>query len=183
MLFDIRFVADWKHIGDYRHSQTDCSKPREYNKRVDYDYKSGDRVLIRKDGILCKAESIWKKQPWTITTVDTNGTIRIQCRTKLDRINIWRVTPFSEELLIQLGGENKNNIKRKKHNVNGYISESKEDDGIQLGCENVNSLSLFHPTKSKIRKLSNLHLEHGVNFKMAAAGSRPEDLFVGTRNC
>ena len=45
-------------------------------------YKVGDKILIRKDGILCKAESIWKKEPWAITTVHTNGTIRIQCGTK-----------------------------------------------------------------------------------------------------
>jgi hypothetical protein len=36
----------------------------------------------------------------TIMAVCTNGTIRIQCGTKLGRIDIWRVTPFSEELLI-----------------------------------------------------------------------------------
>jgi len=28
-------------------------------KGVDYDYKVGDKILIQKDGILCKAESIW----------------------------------------------------------------------------------------------------------------------------
>ena len=67
---------------------------------VDYDYKVGDKILIQKDGILHKAESIWKKEPWTITTFHTNGTIRIQCGTKSERINIRRVTPFSEELLI-----------------------------------------------------------------------------------
>jgi len=100
MLFNIPFVADWHTIGDYRQCQTDCSSIREHNKRVDYDYKVGDKVLIRKDGILSKAESIWKKEPWTITTVRTDGTIRIQCRTKSERINIRRVTPFREELLI-----------------------------------------------------------------------------------
>jgi hypothetical protein len=100
MLFDIPFVADWHKIGDYRQRQTDHSNKRENNKRVDYDYKVGDKVLIRKDGILHKAESIWKKEPWTIMTVHTNGTIRIQCGTKSERINIRRVTPFSEELLI-----------------------------------------------------------------------------------
>ncbi len=72
----------------------------ENSKRVDYDHKVGDKILIRKDGILCKAESIWKKDPWTITTVHTNGTIRIQCGTESERINTQRVTPFSEELLI-----------------------------------------------------------------------------------
>ena len=99
MPFDIPFKADWKQIGEYRLHQTDCSNIRENNKRDDYDYKVGDKVLICKDGILRKAESIWKKEPWTITTVHTNGTIRIQCGTKSERINIRRVTPFSEELL------------------------------------------------------------------------------------
>ena len=103
MLFDILFVADWKKIRDYRQNQTDHSNKRENNKRVDYDYKVGDKVLIRKDGILCKAESIWRKEPWTITTIHTNGTIRIQCGTKSERINIRRVTPFSKGLLIELG--------------------------------------------------------------------------------
>jgi len=100
MLFDIPFVADWHKIGDYRQRQTDRSNICDNNKRVDYDYKAVDKVLIRKDGILRKAESIWKKEPWTLTTVHTNGTIRIQCGTKSERINIRRVTPFSEELLI-----------------------------------------------------------------------------------
>jgi hypothetical protein len=96
----LKIIADWKQIGDYRQQQTDRSNKRENIKRVNYGYKVGDKILIRKDGILRKAESIWKKDPWTITTVHTNETIRIQCRTKSERINIRRVTPFSEELLI-----------------------------------------------------------------------------------
>jgi hypothetical protein len=100
MLFDIPFIAEWNKIGDYRQSQTDRSNKRENNRRVDYDYKVGDKVLIRKDGILRKGESIWRKEPWTIMTVHMNGTIRIQCGAKSERINIRRVTPFSEELLI-----------------------------------------------------------------------------------
>ncbi len=62
MLFNIPFVADWKQIGDYRQNQTDCSNKCENNKCVDYDYKVGDKILIRKDGVLRKAESIWKKR-------------------------------------------------------------------------------------------------------------------------
>ncbi len=62
MLFDILFVADWKQIGDYRQHQTDRSNKCENDKCVDYVYKVGDKILIRKDGILCKAESIWKKE-------------------------------------------------------------------------------------------------------------------------
>ncbi len=95
-----RFFPQNDCTGDYTQRQTDHSNIRENNKRVDYDYKVGDKVLIHKDGILRKAEFIWKKEPWTITTIHTNGTIRI---TKSERINIRRVTPFSEELLTKLG--------------------------------------------------------------------------------
>ena len=99
MLFDIPFLADWNKIGDYRQSQTDRSAERENSKRIDYDYKVGDKVLIVKDGILRKAESRYGKEPWTITTVHTNGTIRVQCGSKSERINIRRVTPFSEDII------------------------------------------------------------------------------------
>jgi hypothetical protein len=95
-----KFIADWKQIGEFRQRTTDCSNKHEFKTRVDFDYKVGDKILIRKDGILRKAESIWRKGPWTITTVHTNGTIRNQCGTKSERIHIRRVTPFSEELLI-----------------------------------------------------------------------------------
>ena len=70
-----------------------------YNSSIDYDYKVGDKVLIVKDGILRKAESRYGKEPWTITTVHTNGTIRVQCGSKSERVNIRRVTPFSEDII------------------------------------------------------------------------------------
>ncbi len=100
MLCDVPFLADWKLIGDNRQRRTDHNNNNKNKKRVDYDYKIGDKILISKDSILRKAESRWIKEPWTITTVHTNGTIWIQCGTKSKRINIRRVTPFSEELLI-----------------------------------------------------------------------------------
>jgi hypothetical protein len=97
MLFDIPFIADWNEIGDYRQRQTDLSTEHENKRRVDYDYKIGDRVLVIQDGILHKAQSSHGKEPWTITTVHMNGTIRIQCRAKTERINIRRVTPYTDE--------------------------------------------------------------------------------------
>jgi hypothetical protein len=100
MLFDIPFIADWKQIGEHRQCQTDLGNEHENKTRVGYDYKVGEKVLIRKDGILCKAESRWIKEPSTIMTVHTNGTIRIQCGTKSERINIRRVTPFSDKIPI-----------------------------------------------------------------------------------
>jgi hypothetical protein len=78
MLFDILYVADWHKIGEQRQSLTNHGNQRKNAKRIDYDYKDGDKVLLTNKGILRKAESAYGKEPWTITTVHTNGTIRIQ---------------------------------------------------------------------------------------------------------
>jgi hypothetical protein len=63
MLFDIPFIADLNKIGDYRQRQTDFSTAQENKKRVDYDYKVGNRVLVIQDGLLCKAKSPHSKEP------------------------------------------------------------------------------------------------------------------------
>jgi hypothetical protein len=97
MFFEIPFIADWNKIGDYRQRQTNLSTARKNSKQVDYDYKVGNKVLLIQEGILCKAESPYSKEPWTITTVHTNGSIRMQCGTQLERLNIWRVTPSVDE--------------------------------------------------------------------------------------
>ena len=70
---------------------------RENKKHIDYNYEFGDKVLILKDGMLRKAESPKQKEPWTITTVHTNGAIRVTRRIKTERINFWRVEPFFEK--------------------------------------------------------------------------------------
>jgi hypothetical protein len=99
MLFDIPFVADWRKIGEQRQSLTDRGNQRENAKQIDYDYKVGDKVLVINEGILRKAVSAYGKKPWTITTVHTNGTTRIQCRTKTEQLNIQRVEPFTDDIL------------------------------------------------------------------------------------
>jgi hypothetical protein len=99
MLFDIPFVADWRKIGGQRQSLTNCGNQQENAKQIDYDYKVGDKVLVINKGILCKVESAYGKEPWTITTVHMNGTIRIQCGSKMKRLRIWRVEPFTDDIL------------------------------------------------------------------------------------
>ncbi len=84
MLFDIPFIADWKKIGEHKQQLTDLNNARENEGRIDYDYKVGQKVLLRKEGILCNAESRWHKKPWLITTVHTNGTIMVQPRNIID---------------------------------------------------------------------------------------------------
>jgi hypothetical protein len=96
MLFDIPFKADWKKIGEHRQRLTDPNTAHEHKGRIGYDYKFGQKILVQNEGILCKAQSIWQKDPWTIMTVHTNGTITNQRGNKLERLNIRRVKPFEE---------------------------------------------------------------------------------------
>jgi hypothetical protein len=96
MLFDIPFIADWKKIGEHRQELTDRNTAHENKGRMDYDYLVDQKILVRNKGLLRKAQSIWQKDPWTITTIHTNGTITIQCGNKLERLNIRRVKSFEE---------------------------------------------------------------------------------------
>ena len=95
MLFDIPFMADWSKIGDYRQRQTDLNNLRK--ERIDYDYNVGDKILVRNEGILRKTQPRYHNDPWTIVTVHTNGTIRVQRGNKSERLNIRRVKPFFED--------------------------------------------------------------------------------------
>ncbi len=107
MLFQILFIADWNKIGDYRQRQTDLNMAPKNSKQVDYDYKDGNKVLLTEEGLLGKAKSPYSKKAWTITTIHTNRTIRIQYGSKSERLNILRVTPFTEEK-----NSSRNNFKR-----------------------------------------------------------------------
>jgi hypothetical protein len=77
MLFNIPFISDWNKIGEYRQCQFDLNTARKKSMQVYYDYKVGDKILVKQDGIFCKAESPYSKKPWLITRIFTNGTIRI----------------------------------------------------------------------------------------------------------
>eukprot|EP00804_Cyclotella_cryptica_P027828 CCRYP_009238-RA/>CCRYP_009238-RA protein AED:0.07 eAED:0.07 QI:0/-1/0/1/-1/0/1/0/96 len=94
MLFGVPFLADWLKIGEYRQKQTDKNTQWENTTRVDWDDQPDDKVLPHKDSILRKTESRYESDPWTITSVHTNGTKRVQRRTKSERLNIRRVTPY-----------------------------------------------------------------------------------------
>ena len=74
----------------------DKNTVRENSGHIDWDYQPGDEVLVSKTGILHKSESRYESEPWMITSVHMNGTIRIQSGTKSERLNIRRVTPYFE---------------------------------------------------------------------------------------
>jgi hypothetical protein len=63
MLLDIQFVADWHKFGERRQSLTDRGNQHKNIRRIDYDYNVEDKILEIKEGILCKAESNYGKEP------------------------------------------------------------------------------------------------------------------------
>ena len=82
MLFDIPFLADWNNTGEHRQHQTDINTDCDNCSGCDWDYKVGGQALLRNDGLLRKGESHYECDPWTITSVHTNETIRVQCGIK-----------------------------------------------------------------------------------------------------
>ena len=96
MLFDIPYVADWTKIGKRRQEQVDKDCEKNNRRRIDYDYRVGQKVLLTKDGtILRKAEDPYEG-PYVITDIYTNGTVRIQRGTLNERLNIRRLHPYFE---------------------------------------------------------------------------------------
>ncbi len=97
--FALQLVSHQRVAPPYWRSDTHTHNQRENAKCIDYDNKVRDKVLVINEGILRKAESAYRKEPWTITTAHTNGTIRIQCGTKMERHSIQRVEPFTDDIL------------------------------------------------------------------------------------
>jgi hypothetical protein len=99
MLFDILIIADWKKIGEHRQQLTDINTAHKNEGRIDYDYQVGQKVHVQNDGILRKAETRYLKWPWTFTlvhSIHSNGTSRVQCGNKSERMNSRRVKPCEE---------------------------------------------------------------------------------------
>jgi len=95
MLYNIPYLADWTKIGKRRQDlvNQDCAKGNL--RRVDFDYFQGQKVLLRKDGNLRKAETK-NDGPFVITQVHTNITVRIQRGSVSERLNIRRLSPYFE---------------------------------------------------------------------------------------
>ena len=77
MMLNIPHIANWaeirKNIQEQFKHNIDC----ENAQRAYFDYYVGRQVLVQKGEMLCKAEAVWTG-PYCITTVHTNGTIKIQ---------------------------------------------------------------------------------------------------------
>ncbi len=79
MLFDIPFIADWKKIGEHRQKLTDLNTAHENKGRIDYDYKVGQKILVRKKVYSAKHSPYGRK---------THGQLRQSIRMEQSRFNM-----------------------------------------------------------------------------------------------
>jgi hypothetical protein len=95
MIFPINHIANWQFIKNRKQKLIDKNKERENTKRVDYDYKVGEQVLIYTPD----PNKMYQPQegPYPITQVHTNGTVTLlQKGNVTQRYNICQIVPFQE---------------------------------------------------------------------------------------
>lgn len=95
MIFNMNKVVDWKLIEANKQQQVIRDNIRENLKRVDYDYKVGDKVMLNIKGVQRKL-SRKKKGPFKIIQVFTNGDVLIEKGSTSQRVNIRRIEPIFE---------------------------------------------------------------------------------------
>ena len=95
MLLPTQFKADWASIALRKQKLINESNARENKKRIQHEYKVGDKVLLERPGIQPKMGAP-RDGPYEVVHVSTNGTVRIQKGAVTQRVNIRRLTPYFE---------------------------------------------------------------------------------------
>ena len=95
MILPIQFQADWALITKQKQESINDSNFKENKKRIKYDYKKGDIILLNKPGILRKL-STPRIGPYLIEKVFTNGTVLIKKGAVSQQVNIRWIQPFHE---------------------------------------------------------------------------------------
>jgi len=91
---NIAHDANWKYIIKERKQRLiKINNKRENRKRIPYQYKIGDWVIVKGD-YSAKYANIAYKGPFTVTAVNNNGTVRVDMGIITDVINIRNVHPY-----------------------------------------------------------------------------------------
>ncbi len=96
MLNPFSTQINWDELLKRKQETIDKYDFKENSKRLDFDYKIGDKVLIlNKATFRNKLDpSTLPEGPWEIKQVHANGTVSIQRNNYLERMNIRRLRPF-----------------------------------------------------------------------------------------
>ena len=96
MLLDIPFTADWEVLRQGRQLQINEILRTTNKKRKSFDYQPGQRVLVKKPGILQKLAEKWTG-PCAIVKVHVNGNVTLRMTQRITmRLNIRRIKPYKE---------------------------------------------------------------------------------------
>ena len=112
MVFNIQHTANWEYIQKRKQDLIDRNNQRENQKRIEYEYNVGDKILLR-TGTENKYEQPYSG-PHTVLQVHSNGTLHIQKGAVAETVNIRRVTPYTDsDVFDQRGGCNMRRSKRR----------------------------------------------------------------------
>ena len=95
MIFPLQYKAEWEFLRTRKQDSINKSNRRENNKRVEWTYKVGDKVLLGDKDNQRKLDYP-TKGPFVITKVHDKINITIQRGVVKERLNIRRVKPYHE---------------------------------------------------------------------------------------
>ena len=96
MLLNVPLIADWKAIQEHREQLVNKALLKSKKKRINYDYRIGQKILKYDNSIAGKLESK-TTGPFEISHVHTKGTVTILLSPGIsERIKVQRTIPYKE---------------------------------------------------------------------------------------
>ena len=90
---NIAHDANWKYIKERKQWLIKINNIRENRRRIPYQYKIGDKVIVKGDQSAKYANTAYKG-PYTVTAVNNNGTVQVDMGIVNNVINIRNVHPY-----------------------------------------------------------------------------------------
>lgn len=98
MFVDSKAEIDWNKIRERKQNKIKKSNERENAGRIDFTYRIGDMILIKRPGIIRKL-SIPFEGPYKVVRHNKNGTVTYEKPLNVyETVNLRRVYPFYEQL-------------------------------------------------------------------------------------
>ena len=97
MVYPIQYIVEWDLLRKRKQELIQKNNVRENSRRIDYDYREGQKILIMNTDIQRKLDNP-TKGPYKIVQVHTNGNVSILRGAVIERINIWCIKPYFEEI-------------------------------------------------------------------------------------
>lgn len=94
-ILSTKFVADWDYIRQHKQNIINENNLRENAKRIAHTYHVGDKILIKVHNNT-KYSGPEYEGPYTISTVNVNGTVRVRKQKYYDIVNIRNIKPYWE---------------------------------------------------------------------------------------